>query len=95
MNRTRIPTRRFPVARGNGEHAPLACGFRRRAENFVPQTFPPAKETKNSASKVRARRPNSHARDACAPHSQFAIRVEFDLQIYFPALGRPDFAANE
>jgi hypothetical protein len=23
----------------SGERTPLACGFRRRAENFVPQTF--------------------------------------------------------
>ncbi len=23
----------------DGERTPLACGFRRRAENFVPQTF--------------------------------------------------------
>ena len=45
----------------SGEHTPPACGFRRRAENIVPQTSSRRKFPEWWVTKVRARRPNSHA----------------------------------
>jgi hypothetical protein len=35
----RIPKSKSSAAQPHGERTPLACGFRRLAENLVPQTF--------------------------------------------------------
>jgi hypothetical protein len=55
------------VAR-SGEHTPPACGFRRHAENFVPQTFAHRKKREQCVTKVRAQRPNSHAGRVRSPY---------------------------
>ncbi len=57
----------------DGERTPLACGFRRRAENFFPHYFS-RKHRKVSLTKVRTRRPNSHAGRARS-------RFNFGLQV--------------
>ena len=36
---TRIPKSKSSAAQPHGKRTPLACGFRRPAENLVPQTF--------------------------------------------------------
>ena len=46
---------------GRGEHTPLACGFRRLAENTVSANFFPSKREPECATRVWAGRPNQHA----------------------------------
>src|ERR1017187_5878013 len=64
---TRIPKSKTDAKVCFGEHTPRACGFRRRAENIVRQTFPFWKFPEACVAKVRARRPNSHAGRARSP----------------------------
>ena len=64
---TRIPKLKTDAMVCFGEHTPRACGFRRRAENIVRQTFPFRKFPEACVTKVRARRPNLHAGRARSP----------------------------
>ena len=54
---------------GSGEHTPPACGFRRRAENLVPQTSLRRQFREDGVARVWARRPNWHAGGVCSPFS--------------------------
>jgi hypothetical protein len=61
----RIPKSKSSAAQPHGERTPLACGFRRLAENLVPQTFSRPNRTK----KVRrrfGRAAQTGTRAACA-----------------------------
>ena len=72
---TRIPKLKTDAMVCFGEHTPRACGFRRRAENMVRQTILFRKFPEACVTKVRARRPNLHARRV---RSAFRFR-EFGL----------------
>ncbi len=68
---TRILKLRSRTAQPSGERTPLACSFRRPAENLVPLTFPRGQEGKNRDTRVSAGRPNRHASRV---RSSFPIR---------------------
>ena len=60
----------------HGERMPPACGFRRPAENFVPQISFPGKESKVSLTKAWASRPSLHAGRVRSPFpiSEFGLK---------------------
>src|ERR1017187_10123666 len=81
---TRIPKSKTDAMVCFGEHTPRACGFRRRAENIVRQTFPFWKFPEACVAKVRARRPNSHAGRARSP---FLFRNSGSMLIHIAVRG--------
>ena len=63
----RIPILDPDATASSGEHAPPACGFRRRAENSGRQTLSHWKLRAEWVTTVRAQRPNLHARRMRSP----------------------------
>jgi hypothetical protein len=72
---TRIPKSKSNTAQPHRKRTPLACGFRRLAENPVPQTFSRQNRTKNVRQRFGRAAPTG-TRAACAtiPISEFGFK---------------------
>ena len=82
-----------------GERTPLACGFRRLAENLVPQTYSRQNQTKNVRRRF-GRTAQTGTRAVCAAHSHFGFQVYrnlmFDVRsLYFTTRALAGFSRND
>ena len=62
-----------------GERTPLACCFRRLAENFVPLTFCAGRKVR-TGTRWFGRAAQTSTRVACAPHSHFGVRAHSSME---------------
>ena len=73
---TRTPKLKSSAAQPHGERTPLACGFRRLAENLVPQTISRQNRTKHVRRRFgRAAQTGTRAACATIPISEFGFKA--------------------
>ena len=90
LDLTRIPKSKSSAAQSHRERTPLACGFRRLAENLVPQTFSRQNRTKNVRRRFGRAAPTG-TRAACAT----ILISEFGFKLCFLSCGLSQHPARD